>query len=151
MKGKLLDQAKEYFIFGTEGMCGGPIFPYFNYVKDGIFIASKLIEVLTDTNEKISVLYSKLPKYYAYKEKINITNNQIEILMKKLNEELTNEGEILSQVGMNLRFGQGKDWFVLIYPTLKSIRILSEAKSDSLARLYCETTVELIKMLLSKS
>ncbi|MCK4779431.1 MAG: hypothetical protein KAT57_04555, partial [Candidatus Lokiarchaeota archaeon] len=42
-------------------------------------------------------------------------------------------------------------WFVLIHPsnTEPVIRIISEAKRESLARVYCEATAELVKLTIS--
>jgi phosphomannomutase len=64
---------------------------------------------------------------------------------------LIDEGEFIDQIGYDLRFGKEKEWFVLIHPsnTEPIIRVISEAKSDSLARIYCETTAELIKLIIS--
>ncbi|MFX1452853.1 MAG: hypothetical protein ACFFCM_18595 [Promethearchaeota archaeon] len=140
----------EYFVFGSEGLCGGPLFPNFNKVRDGFFIIAKLIEILADSGNKISNLISKLPKFYSYQEKIPILKQKLEIIINMLNAELSKEGEIVYKVGNNLRFGQDKDWFVLIFPSKNSIKVYSEARRDSLARLYCETTTELLKLIISK-
>ena len=65
-------------------------------------------------------------------------------------KELSKKGEIVNKVGNILRFGHNKDWFVLIYPSNYYIKVYSEAKRDSLARLYCETATELIKLIISR-
>ncbi len=147
---KILNE-KEYIVFGSEGLCGGPIFPNFNKVKDGFFITAKLIEILVDSEKKLSTLISKLPKFYSYQEKIPIIKQQLESLIKGVYEELSKEGETVNKVGNILRFGHNKDWFVLIYPSNYYIKVYSEAKRDSLARLYCETATELIKMIISRT
>ena len=74
-------------------------------------------------------------------------------LITKIKTELVNEGEKVEQIENDLRFGKGKDWFVLIHPsnTEPIIRIISEAKRESLARVYCEATAELVKLVISKS
>ena len=72
---------------------------------------------------------------------------------RTVKKELISEGEDVIQVLNDLRFGIGQDWFVLIHPsnTEPIIRIISEAKRESLARLYCETAAELVKMAISKN
>ena len=75
---------------------------------------------------------------------------KLDNIIRKLNEELTKEGEIVTQIDNNLRFGHEKDWFVLISPSNNSIKVFSEAKRESLARLYCETTTELLKLVILK-
>lgn len=141
---------EDYFVFGSEGLCGGPVFPYFNKVKDGFFISAKLIEILINSGEKLSTLISKLPKFYSYQKKITLPKQKLDTIIRKLHEELTKEGENAKKISNNIRFGHEKDWFVLICPSKNYIKVYSEAKRDSLARLYCETTTELLKLIISK-
>ncbi len=147
---ELLHEEEDYFVFGSEGLCGGPVFPYFNKVRDGFFISAKLVEILVNSGKKLSTLISKLPKFYSYQEKIPVLKQKLDIIIKRLCDELTKEGETVNKVGNNLRFGHEKDWFVLIYPSNNYIKVYSEAKRDSLARLYCETAIELLKLIISK-
>ncbi len=143
--------SKKSFIFGGEGSCGGIIFPSFNNTRDGIFAAAKIVEILVDSGEKISKLVSKLPKFFSYRERIKIATKDVKLIITRIKQELIDEGEFIDQIGYDLRFGKEKEWFVLIHPsnTEPIIRIISEAKSDSLARIYCETTAELIKLIIS--
>ena len=55
-------------------------------------------------------------------------------------------------MGLDLRFGVDLDWFVLIHPsnTEPIIRVISEAKRESLAKIYCETAAELVRLAVSK-
>lgn len=147
---ELLHEEEDYFVFGSEGLCGGPVFPYFNKVKDGFFISAKLIEILINSGEKLSTLISKLPKFYSYQKKITLPKQKLDTIIRKLHEELTKEGENAKKISNNIRFGHEKDWFVLICPSKNYIKVYSEAKRDSLARLYCETTTELLKLIISK-
>jgi phosphomannomutase/phosphoglucomutase len=143
--------SKNQIVFGGEGSCGGFIFPYFNNTRDGIFAAAKIIEILIKTEKNISQLAKELPKYYSYRKKINIKNIDMELLIKNLKMELEQEGEQVEQIQNDLKFGHGKDWFVLIHPsnTEPIIRIISEAKRESLARVYCEAAAELVKLVIS--
>jgi phosphomannomutase len=105
---------------------------------------------LVETKEKISNLVSKLPKYYAFREYINIENKDLKKIIKKLKINLTLEGENVSQIDLDLRFGQEKDWFVLIHPsnTEPIIRIISEAKKRSMANENLLTTAECVKSIM---
>jgi len=98
----------------------------------------------------LSTLISKLPKFYSYQKKITLPKQKLDPIIRKLHEELTKEGENVKKLSNNLRFGHEKDWFVLICPSKNYIKVYSEAKRDSLARLYCETTTELLKLIISK-
>lgn len=139
-------------VFGGEGSGGGFIFPYFNNTRDGIFAAAKIVEILVRTEQKISDLISSLPKYHSHREKIEIRNTDIRILIDHIKKELFEEGEDVMQINHDLRFGMGKEWFVLIHPsnTEPVIRVITEAKRESLARVYCEATTELIKLIISR-
>jgi phosphomannomutase len=144
--------SKERLIFGGEGSCGGVIFPYFNNTRDAIFATAKIVEILVETGEKVSELVAKLPKFYVHREKIDILDHNVEDIITQIKKELIDEGENVSQIGWDLRFGKDKDWFVLIHPsnTEPIIRVISEAKRKSLARIYSETTAELLKLVMSK-
>ncbi|MFX0002906.1 MAG: hypothetical protein ACFFAA_11710 [Promethearchaeota archaeon] len=150
MQALMMNASKNQLVFGGEGSCGGIMFPYFNNTRDGIFAAAKIVEILVKTGKKISQLVAELPKYYSHRIKINAKNVDIKTVIPKVKAELINEGENVEQVGNDLRFGKGKDWFVLIHPsnTEPIIRIISEAKRDSLARVYCESTAELLRLII---
>ncbi len=143
--------SKNCLIFGGEGSCGGIMFPSFNNTRDGIFAAAKIVEILVDSGEKISKLVSKLPKFFSYRKSIKLAPKDVKLIIDRTKKELVDEGEIVSQINYDLRFGKEKEWFVLIHPsnTEAIVRVISEAKSDSLARIYCETTAELIKLVIS--
>ncbi|MFW9949202.1 MAG: hypothetical protein ACFFKA_03630 [Candidatus Thorarchaeota archaeon] len=144
--------ADNCFIFGGEGSCGGVMFPNFNNTRDGIFAAAKIVEILVNTEEKISKLVSNLPKFYSYRKTITINPNDKNLIIDRVKQELVNEGERVEHIGSDLRFSKEKKWFVLIHPsnTESVIRVISEAKGDSLARVYCEVTTELVKHVIAR-
>jgi phosphomannomutase len=148
---KKRESPKSCLILGGEGSCGGAIFPDFNLTRDAIFAVAKIVEILIDTNQKISKLVKQLPKYYSYRSSIPIKSYEINNIIKETKKHLIQEGENVNQINNDLRFGKGKEWFVLIHPsnTEPIIRIISEARIDSSARLYCEATTELIKLVIS--
>ena len=138
-------------ILGGEGSCGGVMIPRFNNTRDGIFAAAKIIEILVNTKEKISFLVSKLPKFYAFREYINIENKNIEHFINLLKKNLISDGEKVDQIGMDLRFGYENEWFVLIHPsnTEPMIRVISEANNENFAKKKLITTAECVKTLFS--
>jgi len=144
-------KAKNQLILGGEGSCGGVMIPDFNNTRDGIFAAAKIVEILVKTGKSVSYLVSELPIFYSYREKINIKNKNAGVIIEKVKKELINEGEKVIQIKNDLRFGEEKEWFVLIHPsnTEPIIRIISEARRKSLARIYCETTAALVELIIS--
>ncbi|TFF69328.1 MAG: hypothetical protein EU516_00005 [Promethearchaeota archaeon] len=139
-------------ILGGEGSCGGAIFPNFNLTRDAIFAVAKIVEILIDTKKKISELVKQLPKYHSYRRSIPIKSQKITAIIDETRKQLIQEGERVNQINNDLRFGLEKEWFVLIHPsnTEPIIRVISEARIDSSARLYCEATTELIKLVISQ-
>ncbi|MBY9021099.1 MAG: hypothetical protein KGD67_08575 [Candidatus Lokiarchaeota archaeon] len=149
---QLLNDHPKFSIFGGEGSCGGVMFPDFNNTRDGLFAAAKIIEIMVETGEKISQLVAQLPKFFSHRINISINPKDIREIISKVMQELISEGEEVSQYGNDLRFGKEKDWFVLIHPsnTEPIIRVISEAKRDALARVYCEATAELVKLVIER-
>lgn len=145
------EEFNDAFIFGGEGSCGGVIFPHFNHTRDGIFAAAKLIDILVKTGKKISELAENLPRFRKHTINIEVNKNDFPKVIHNIKEELIAEGEEVSQVELDLRFGIDNEWFILIHPsnTEHVIRVICEAKRESLARIRCETTAELIKMKIS--
>lgn len=143
---------EEYFVLGGEGLCGGFMLPYFNNTRDGIFAAAKIIEILVLEEKKLSDLVADLPKFYSHREKISIKKEAVKVLLEQVKKELIKDGEEVVQIGRDLRFGKKKEWFVLIHPsnTEPVIRIISEANRNSLARVNCELTTELVRLLKSR-
>jgi phosphomannomutase len=146
------NKLKNNLILGGEGSCGGVILPSFNCTRDGLFAAAKIVEILVNTGEKISKLVSKLPKYYSYRKNIVINPKDTSSIINGVKQELIDEGEVVEQVGWDLRFTKEKDWFVLIHPsnTEPIIRVISEAKRESLARIYCEATAGLVNLVINR-
>ena len=138
-------------IFGGEGSCGGVMYPPFNSTRDGIFAVAKIVEILALTGEKISALVSKLPRFYSHREIVKIEEKLISPVIERMKVELENEGEEVIQINQDLKFGIEKEYFVLIHPsnTELVIRIISEAKTQALARIYCQTAKELLNLVIS--
>ncbi|MBA7554914.1 Phosphoglucosamine mutase [subsurface metagenome] len=107
---------------------------------------------MVSTERKISDLVSNLPRFYSNREKINIKNRNINLIIELVKKELSEEGEEVNQIDLDLRFGKGNEWFVLIHPsnTEPIIRVICETKRESLARVYCEATAELIRLIISR-
>ncbi|MFX1495419.1 MAG: hypothetical protein ACFFBZ_14140 [Promethearchaeota archaeon] len=144
--------SKNYLILGGEGSCGGVMLPHFNNTRDGIFAAAKIIEILVHTGKKISSLTAQLPKYFSHRAVLEVKNKNVSVIIEGVRKELIDEGENVMQINNDLRFGQDMEWFVLIHPsnTEPIIRVISEAKTESMARIYCEVTAELVKLVLSQ-
>ena len=87
----LKEEDSSSIVFGGEGSCGGVMIPQFNNTRDGIFAAAKIVEILVETNEKISSLVSNLPKFYAFREYINIESKNLEKIINQLKSALISD------------------------------------------------------------
>ncbi|TFG07664.1 MAG: hypothetical protein EU539_04335 [Promethearchaeota archaeon] len=139
-------------VFGGEGSCGGVMFPLFNTTRDGIFAAAKIIEIMIENNEPISHLVSKLPKFHAMREYIDIGDINLKRLIEHLSQNLEQEQGRFEQIERDLRLHEGKEWFVLIHPsnTEPIIRVISEAKTERLAKIHLTKIVKLIDTIRKK-
>jgi len=149
----LMRENPNAFIFGGEGSNGGVMIPEFNNTRDAIFATAKIIEQLTMIKGKISSVVSEFPKYYKYREQIDIKGRDITVLIQKIKQELDSEGEQVFQIGHDLRVDNKVENFVLIHPstTESIIRIIAEAKRKSLARILGQTTARLVRLIIKES
>jgi len=70
-------------VVGGEGN-GGVIFPPVNYARDGITAVALILNYMAEEGVSISSLIDKLPQYYMFKRKIDISN----IDFNKIKEEV---------------------------------------------------------------
>jgi len=80
--------------------------------KNFLFIALVTTRINKTVNkflQKISNLVSKLPKFYALRKVINISNRNPVTIINQLKDELISEGRNVAQINLDLRFGQGND------------------------------------------
>ncbi len=150
---KMYSEAINPIIIGCEGFCGGMVYPYLKNGRDGFLLAAKLVEIMVETGEKFSTLISRIPNFYSWRENIDIVDKDIESIIRGVKEELISEGEKVIQVDFDLRIGVDEDWFVLIHPSNSKqiIKVISEAKRESLARIYCQTITGLVKSHISNN
>jgi phosphomannomutase/phosphoglucomutase len=125
----------ETYIFGGEGSCGGVMFPIFNNARDAIFATAKIIEILVISNESISNLINKLPKFYSERAIVSIDEFNIKKLKNILKNHSITKGNEFIEIDNDIKILNPNNWFVLIHPsnTEPVIRIISEAKSENLA------------------
>ncbi|MFX0070991.1 MAG: hypothetical protein ACFFAO_07870 [Candidatus Hermodarchaeota archaeon] len=147
MENLLKEVDSSSIVFGGEGSCGGVMIPQFNNTRDGIFAAAKIVEILVETNKKISSLVSKLPKFYAFREYINTEGRDLEKIINQLRIDLISDGENVDRIDMDLRFGKGNEWFALIHPsnTEPLIRIIIEANNENFARQKLKSIIIRVK------
>jgi len=142
-----LDIATETFIFGGEGSCGGVMFPAFNNTRDAIFATAKIIEILVKSDETVSNLINKLPKFYSKRVNISIHGKDLGKIKLELKNNKISQGKVFSEIGQDIKILYPGQWFVLIHlsNTEPVIRIISEAKSEDLAEKLVQFITQIVQ------
>ncbi len=117
-------------VFGGEGN-GGIIDPQVQYTRDALVGMGRILDYMTSSGERISVLANHLPKYHMVKEKIKITDYRLQITDFDFLIKLFPEGEINKEDGMRIDFKEG--WIHLRKSNTEPIlRIVCETKNKDL-------------------
>ncbi|PID76550.1 MAG: mannose-1-phosphate guanyltransferase [Deltaproteobacteria bacterium] len=89
VRGKTADLKKEFlqqfYFCSPGGDCYG--FPHLHPVKDGMFSAVKLLEMLAVNETRVSAIIDSLPKYYFAHNVINCPLEKKGFLMRRMSEE----------------------------------------------------------------
>ncbi len=132
---------EEKAIIGGEGN-GGVIIPEVHYARDGIATIALLLEYLTESDEPVSELANKLPRYYMVKEKKALVGKDFSLIKNKLEDEFSPESlDFLDGVKITL-----EDGWIHIRPsgTEPVIRIITEAKTKERAEALYQIGLEKI-------
>jgi phosphomannomutase len=118
-------------LIGGEGN-GGIIAIELNKCRDALVGIGFILEMLSKTNETLSQIVSKLPKYFLIKEKFNVTSIDFTALENDIKNKYSNE-KIDTRDGIRIDFS---DSWILIRKsnTEPIIRIFAEAKTEQKAK-----------------
>ncbi len=132
---------EEKAIIGGEGN-GGVIIPEVHYARDGIAAIALLLEYLAESDEPVSELANKLPRYYMVKGKQAFAGKDFSLIKNKLEEQFQSESlDFLDGVKITLENG-----WIHIRPsgTEPVIRIITEAKTKKRAEALYQIGLEKI-------
>ncbi|MEM2937513.1 MAG: phosphoglucosamine mutase [Candidatus Bathyarchaeia archaeon] len=112
---------------------GGIFYSPHQSVRDGGMAAALILDIMSETGEKLSKMLGELPKYFIEKDKVECPNELKEKALEKLTEEMK---------GLNINTIDGvKVWFedkssILVRPsgTEPIYRLYAEAKTEEKAR-----------------
>ena len=136
---------EEKAIIGGEGN-GGVIIPEVHYARDGIAAIALLLEYLAESDQPVSELANKLPRYYMVKEKQALAGKDFSLVKNKLKEQFEPENlDFLDGVKITL-----EDGWIHIRPsgTEPVIRIITEAKTKKRAKALYQIGLEKINFTL---
>ncbi len=132
---------EEKAIIGGEGN-GGVIIPEVHYARDGIAAIALLLEYLAESDEPVSELANKLPRYHMVKGKQAFAGKDFSLIKNKLEEQFQSESlDFLDGVKITLENG-----WIHIRPsgTEPVIRIITEAKTKKRAEALYQIGLEKI-------
>ena len=129
-------------IIGLEGN-GGIFYAPHQPVRDGALSAALMIEILAKSEKTLSQLIERLPKYFIIKKRIDCSNENKQIILKKLLQE-TEKYNRITLDGVKIFFEEGS---VLIRPsgTEAIYRVFTEAKDEEKAKELANWGVSLVK------
>ena len=112
---------------------GGLFYAPHQSVRDGPMAAALMTELISETNEKLEVLFNQLPKYFQLKDKVPCKNNNKTTVMEYIKENAPSANEVITIDGIKLIYDEG---WVLIRPsgTEPIFRVFVEATTDEKAK-----------------
>ena len=112
-------------VIGGEGN-GGVILPEAHYGRDALVAAALALQFLTNSEESLSRIYSKMPQYVMLKRKVELGNVSSETLLKSVAEHFS-EYEVDTRDGVKITKPEG--WIhVRVSNTEPIMRIYGEAR-----------------------
>jgi phosphomannomutase/phosphoglucomutase len=111
---------------------GGVFYGPHQAVRDGAMTTALILEIMAITNNKLSTLIEKQPKYYLEKGKVSCTEETKEKIMNKFLQEVKNE-KISKIDGVKIWFDDHSAILVRPSGTEPTIRLYAEAKNQEKA------------------
>ncbi len=128
-------------IIGLEGN-GGIFYAPHQPVRDGALSAALMLEILAKSEKTLSQLIERLPKYFIIKKRIDCSNENKQMILKRLLQE-TEKYNRITLDGVKIFFEEGS---VLIRPsgTEAIYRVFTEAKDEEKAKELANWGVSLV-------
>jgi phosphomannomutase len=118
-------------VIGGEGN-GGVIYPDLHYGRDALVGVALFLSLLTETNQKVSVLRASYPNYVMSKAKVSLSEGiNVDSLLKKMEKKYSeNNPNTIDGVKIYFRFS----WVHLRKSNTEPIiRVYAEAKNEKKA------------------
>jgi len=111
---------------------GGIFFGPHQAVRDGAMTTALLLDIMSQTGQKLSALVAEQPKYFLEKGKIDCPDEKKEILLQKLYEQV--KGEKISTIdGVKIWFSDNSAILIRPSGTEPVFRLYAEAKNQEKA------------------
>lgn len=132
------EMVKNECIIGGEGN-GGVIYPTLHYGRDAILATAMTLQLMFRKNESVSEIVDKYPKFFISKKKVGLGNNNLSMVLKKIEKE-TQDAKIDKIDGLKLLFPNNSWVHLRASNTEPIIRVISESNTqknaDELSNLY---------------
>jgi phosphomannomutase len=123
-------------VIGGEGN-GGVIYPDLHYGRDALVGVALFLSLLTETNQKVSVLRASYPNYVMSKAKVSLSEGiNVDSLLKKMEKKYSeNNPNTIDGVKIYFRFS----WVHLRKSNTEPIiRVYAEAKNEKKATKWAQ-------------
>ncbi|MCM2373251.1 phosphoglucosamine mutase [Aporhodopirellula aestuarii] len=127
--------------YGGEGN-GGPIDPAVGYVRDSFVGMAQVLDLMARTGKPLSQLADELPQLAIYKEKAEISVEQLPAIFQRLLEHFS---DAQAQTGDGLRLQWDDCWLLVRGSNTEPIvRLIAEAETEAKAKAMCDVAAGLL-------
>jgi len=122
---------------------GGYLHVPHHIVRDGAMTIALVLNMMAESNEKLSKIYDSIPQYYALKSKIEATKEEASCAVDVAKEAYSSYRQITID-GVKII---GDDFWLLVRPsgTEPLLRVTGEAKDKEKIKKLIDETIALIK------
>jgi len=136
-------------VFGGEE-AGGLVYPGFQYAKDGMMTAAKMVEILSITGKKMSELLSGIPEYHVHKARVSCPDEKKTAVLQLFRNEMESAGLKADMTdGLKLYFKGG---WILVRPsgTEPIYRIYVETRNKKESERLAKDYIRRLEKIMSK-
>ena len=132
-------------VIGGEGN-GGVILPEAHYGRDALVAAALTLQFITNSEEPLSKIYSKMPQYIMLKRKVELGNVSSETILNSITEHFS-DYDVDTRDGVKINKPEG--WVhVRVSNTEPIMRIYVEAKTQESAESLWNEVMDIPELLL---
>lgn len=133
---------REQAVIGGEGN-GGVIYPAVNFARDSLVGMALILHYLAKTQESVSELVQRLPRFHMIKEKLECPSGSVAKISRNLRKFYANYPQD-ARDGLKVMLPSG--WFLVRGSNTEPIiRIVAEASDETEARKIFDTVYEAVR------
>lgn len=131
---------------------GGIVHPKFQYAKDGMMTAARMIEIMAITGKKMSELADEIPSYCVYKTRVECPDERKKDVITRICDLMSSRKGVSIDRTDGVKISDSKGW-ILVRPsgTEPIFRVFVERKNRKDAERDSTVYVKLLRNLIGSS